>query len=503
MPLDSVSILEGNTFVVSDRRGDLEATPAVTHGLFVNDTRFLSQWVLTVNGLRPKLLSVDDLAFNKVGFYGALATGTVYLDSHLSIVRRRAINHGFREDITLLNHDKTPIDLDVRLQVAADFADLFEVKDTLANPAPKKGKLSHKAEGKRLLFTYERGSFIRRTAVSASLPAEVSEEGLRFLVHLDQQSDWTVSLEVEPVFVRALRVDSARSPRGGAAAEDDVVSWVARAPKLVSSSEPLGLTYRRCLMDLAALRFHTPITSEALPAAGLPWFMTIFGRDSLITSFEALPFFPEMSRATLKTLALLQGQADDPFRDEEPGKILHELRFGELTAFEERPHSPYFGAADSTPLFLILLEEYVRWTGDVELATDLLPNVRAALSWIDNYGDRDKDGYVEYERRNRQTGLDNQCWKDSWDSIAFRDGTIAPTPRATCEIQGYVYDAKRRVARLAREVYKEAARVARAMLEAAEFFHHRLPEAFGGYPREATKFPVEYPTACSPQAWAT
>ncbi len=494
----------------------------------------------------------------------------------------------------------------------------------------KKGKLSHHIKDERLLFTYERESFVRQTAVSASLPVERTEEGLRFQVHLDQHTDWTVCLEVEPLFVRALQAQSARAAQparnGGAAAlerGEDVASWMARAPKLVSSRQPLGITYRRSLMDLAALRFRTPITSEALPAAGLPWFMTILGRDSLITSFEALPFFPEMSRATLKTLALLQGQKDDPFRDEEPGKILHELRFGELTAFEERPHSPYFGGADSTPLFLVLLEEYVRWTGDVELATDLLPNVRAALAWIDEFGDRDHDGYVEHERRNAQTGLENQCWNDSWSSIVFRDGTIAPTPRATCEIQGYVYDAKRRIARLARESYqdaawatrleaeadalkdrfnrdfwvadrgffalaldgqkrkvdaltsnighllwsgisdpdkteecvarlmspelfsgwgirtmatteaaynpigyhvgtvwphdtaitawglrqngyrREAAQLALGILDATEHFGHRPPEAFGGYARELTHFPVEYPTACSPEAQAS
>ncbi|HVY39175.1 MAG TPA: glycogen debranching N-terminal domain-containing protein [Polyangia bacterium] len=623
MPLDSVSILDGNTFVVSDRHGDLEASPTVNHGLFVNDTRFLSQWVLTVNGIRPKLLSVDDLSFNEARFFGALATGTIYVDSHLSIVRRRTINNGFIEELTLMNHDSKPVDLEVRLQAAADFADLFEVKDML----PKKGTLSRHAEKERLLFRYERESFVRQTAVSATVPAETTEDGLRFQVHLDSQAEWSVCLDVEPVFVRALRGDPARPAHknGGASAGrgDDVASWIAQAPKLVSSSEPLGMTYRRSLMDLAALRFRTPVTSEALPAAGLPWFMTIFGRDSLITSFEALPFFPEMARATLKTLALLQGQKDDPFRDEEPGKILHELRFGELTAFEERPHSPYFGGADSTPLFLVLLEEYVRWTGDVELATDLLPNVRAGLAWIDEFGDRDKDGYVEYERRNTETGLDNQCWKDSWNSIVFRDGTLAPTPRATCEIQGYVYDAKRRIARLARDLYQdaswaarleaeaaalkdrfnrdfwvadrgffalaldghkrrvdsltsnighllwsgiadpdkteqcvahlmgsalfsgwgirtmastegaynpigyhvgtvwphdtaivawglrqsgcraEAARLALGILEATELFGHRPPEAFAGYPRAVTRFPVEYPTACSPQAWAT
>jgi glycogen debranching enzyme len=372
------------------------------------------------------------------------------------------------------------------------------------------------------------------------------------------------------------------------------------------------------------LRFYPPILpGMALPAAGLPWFMTVFGRDSLLTSYQALPFAPELAQTTLRVLAARQGTRVDPFRDEEPGKILHEIRFGELTAFEERPHSPYYGSADSTPLFLILLDETERWTGDAGLVLDLEDEARAALDWIDRYGDRDGDGYVEYERGNAETGLENQCWKDSHDSILFADGTQSRLPRACCEIQGYVYDAKVRCARLARQIWsdrelaerleeqaaelrrrfnqdfwlqdrgyyalaldgdkrpvdsltsnighllwsgiaddekaehvarhlvgprlfsgwgvrtmaegdggynpigyhdgtvwphdnsliaaglarygyrREAARVAFAMLEAAEYFEHRLPEAFAGYARAQTRFPVEYPTACSPQAWAT
>src|SRR5262249_12665197 len=179
-----------------------------------------------------------------------------------------------------------------------------------------------------------------------------------------------------------------------------------------------------------------------VPAAGLPWFMTIFGRDSILTSLQALPFTPKLAETTLHVLASQQGRRDDPFRDEEPGKIIHELRFGEMTAFEERPHSPYYGAADGTPLFLILLDEVERWTGNVALVRELEPEARAALKWIDEYGDRDRDGYVEYNRRNTETGLENQCWKDSWNSILFADGANSRLPRATCEIQGYVYDAK-------------------------------------------------------------
>jgi glycogen debranching enzyme len=611
MSLNTVSILDGNSFVVSDRRGDIDASPVDAQGLFLDDTRFLSRWILTVNGLRPTVLSVDEQEYFQVQFFEAVTTSTIYVDSHLSVARKRAVGKGFHEEILVENHDKKAMDLDVQLDAAADFADLFEVKDKLE----KKGELYAKATGDRLTLGYKRDRFVRETYITASQKGEVNDKGFRFHIHLEPRSSWTVSLDVQ-ASNRATRVGETRT-------KADVDAWVARAPRLVSSWEPLKRIYSRSLVDMAALRFQTGLTKGALPAAGLPWFMAVFGRDSLIASFQAIPFAPELAASTLRTLALFQARQEDPFRDSEPGKILHELRLGEMTAFEERPHSPYYGAADSTMLFLIVLEEYVRWTGDRALAVELEREARAAIAWIDRYGDRDQDGYVEYERRVKETGLDNQCWKDSWDSIAFADGTIAVTPRATCELQGYVYDAKRRVARLAREVWNdapwakqleveaaelkqrfnrdfwipernffalaldghkrkvdsltsnighllwsgiadddkaescvkhlmsdalfsgwgirtmassegsynpigyhvgtvwphdsafiawglrqcghraEAARISRAMLEAADLFGGRLPEAFGGYPRSDTHFPVEYPTACSPQAWAT
>ena len=223
-----------------------------------------------------------------------------------------------------------------------------------------------------------------------------------------------------------------------------------------------------------------------LPAAGLPWFMALFGRDSLITSFQALPYLPGLAATTLRVLAARQADERDDFHEQEPGKILHELRFGELTARGERPHSPYFGSADATPLFLVLLDEYHRWTGDDELVRELEPNARAALAWIEDSGDADGDGYVEYRCRNPTTGLVNQCWKDSWDSIQFADGTLARGPIATCEIQGYVYDAQRRAARLAREVWDDPAlteRLEHASRRPARALSTRLLDARARLPR--------------------
>jgi glycogen debranching enzyme len=618
-----VKILDGNTFVVSDSRGDIEGSLTDTTGLFSFDTRFLSEWVLTVNGQRLTPLSTDDLQYFETRFFLVPGTGTVYVDSKLSVIRRRAVGNGFREELQILNHDEKPVDLTVRIDAGSDFADLFEVKDALK----KKGAYSARVTDGRLVLGYQRETFTRATDISATAPARVDKTGLTFKTRIEPQGEWSTNLDVVTAAMgseeRHERPTFAR-PRGRQNMETNLKRWLDQAPTLECDWDSLRETYRRSLVDLAALRFSPPIMGyRSLPAAGLPWFMTMFGRDSILTSLQALPFTPELAATTLRALGDWQGTRVDDFRDEDPGRILHEMRYGELTAFEERPHSPYYGSADATPLFVVLLDEYERWTGDRRLVHELEYEARAALNWIDEYADLMGNGYISYQRRNKKTGLENQCWKDSWDSISYRDGRLAGFPRATCELQGYAYDAKMRAARLAREVWKdpefasqlekqaadlkrrfnrdfwiadreyfalaldsdgkqvdalssnighllwsgivekpkakaiarhllgprlfsgwgvrtlakgegrynpigyhvgtvwpfdnsfiawglrrygfkeEAARIAAGILAAADFFDGRLPEAFGGYERTLTRYPVQYPTACSPQAWST
>jgi glycogen debranching enzyme len=619
-----VKILDGNTFVVSAENGDIEASLTDPTGLFSFDTRFLSRWVLTVNGERLNALSVDDLQYFETRFFLVPGTGTVYIDAKLSVIRRRAVGNGFHEELTILNHDEKPVRLEVRVEAGCDFADLFEVKDALK----KKGTYSTRAERGRLVLRYERETFRRETVVSASAPHKVDQEGLTFRVRLEPHGSWTTDLDVVTAHGAGGTYVQPKYARGAKRAkpsmELSLERWLAEAPRVESDHAELKSIYRRGLVDLAALRFSPPIAGgRSLPAAGLPWFMTMFGRDSIFTSLQALPFTPELAATTLLALGDWQGSRSDDFRDEDPGRILHEMRYGEMTAFEERPHSPYYGCVDATPLYVILLDEYERWTGDRKLVRDLEHQARAALRWIDEYADLMGTGYIWYQRRNEKTGLENQCWKDSWDSISYRDGRLPGFPRATCELQGYAYDAKVRGARLARLVWKdvelaeqlerdaadlkrrfnrdywvedgeyfalaldtegkqvdalasnnghllwsgivdkskakavaghllgprlfsgwgvrtlaegegrynpigyhvgtvwpfdnsfiawglrrygfkeEAARIAAGILDAAEFFDGRLPEAFGGYPRPLTKYPVQYPTACSPQAWST
>jgi glycogen debranching enzyme len=609
-----VKILDGNTFVVSDDRGDIEASLTDPTGLFSFDTRFLSKWVLTINGQRLSALSIDDLHYFETRFFLVPGTGTVYVDAKLSVVRQRSVGDGFREELTILNHDEKPVRLTVRIEAASDFADLFEVKDALK----KKGTYTTKTRGGTLELGYARETFSRATSISASTPAKVDKEGLTFRVRIEPHASWSTRLSV------AAQLPSSVAARSKRNMQRDLEKWIDAAPRLECDSDALKTIYRRSLVDLAALRFSPPIAGgRSLPAAGLPWFMTMFGRDSIFTSLQALPFTSELAATTLHALGEWQGAHVDDFRDEDPGRILHEMRYGEMTAFEERPHSPYYGCADATMLYVVLLDEYERWTGDRKLVRDLEQEARAALAWIDDYADLLGNGYVWYKRRNEKTGLENQCWKDSWDSISYRDGRLPGFPRATCELQGYAYDAKVRGARLARLVWKdseladrlereaadlkrrfnrdfwvedgeyfalaldakgkqvdsltsnnghllwsgivdkskakavarhligprlfsgwgvrtladgegrynpigyhvgtiwpfdnsfvawglrrygfkeEAAQIAAGILAAAAFFEGRLPEAFGGYERSATKYPVQYPTACSPQAWST
>src|SRR4029079_11175091 len=225
---------------------------------------------------------------------------------------------------------------------------------------------------------------------------------------------------------------------------DSLAAWRLRVPQLRSSSDAISSTFERSVADLASLRMRAAGDLGTLPAAGMPWFMTVFGRDTVITCLQTLLFGPELARTGLRVLAELQARADDPQRDAEPGKIVHEVRQGKAAShwFDR-----YYGTVDATPLFLILLSEVWRWTDDTAFANELKEPARAALSWIEDSGDRVGYGFVEFERRTPR-GLEVQTWKDSGDSQRFRDGTIAVAPIAACEVQGYVYDAKLRVAEL-------------------------------------------------------
>jgi glycogen debranching enzyme len=463
---NTLVVLDGSSFFVSEPGGDV-VPGHDANGYFFGDMRHLSTWRLFVDGEPVRLLSSRALEYYSAAIYGTLARARVGKNPTVSVRRDRFISDGVHEDIVVENNSEQPVALNVQLHFAADFADLFEVKE----PRPKVGRTSTEIDSDRVTLQYERDGYRRATVIVFSERARLEEDRATFQVELEPRQRWRCCVEV-------LSVADGRMHRPGAGCRSaakprpkmplTLEQWLEDAPGLETDLDVLNHTYRQSLVDLAALRFRpSDAVTWSLPAAGLPWFMALFGRDSLITSYQALPFQPRLARTSLEALAALQARQWDDFRDAEPGKILHELRCGELTRFGEAPHTPYYGTCDATCLFLVLLDEYERWTGDIELVRSLEPAARRALEWIERHGDRDGDGYLEYLRRSPK-GLVNQGWKDSWNSALFADGRLAEPPIALCEVQGYAFDARRRTARLARLAWNDPGLADRLAAAAAE-----------------------------------
>ena len=622
----SLTVLDGSTFCVCDERGDVDGL-ATASGFFASDTRFLSRSLLTLGGVRLDPLSHDHSAPHLASFVLRNPLADSLQPNELVIERERFVGDCMEERIVVQNHSHRRIDVELGLELAADFADIFVVKDlepgfgrpvdvTLPPARPPE-----RAGNGTLVFSD--ASFAGRTVVHFSEPFDESGGVARFALSLEPGAGWRlvvgVQAELEGVpplpaasFARELDEERRR-------AEQSMTDWQCSAPVLSARWDDLVHTWNRSLADLASLRMSVPEVADGhLLAAGAPWFMTVFGRDTLISSLQTLLLGPELAAGTLRVLAATQATADDPERDAQPGKIIHELRRGKAAlAWTDR----YYGTVDATPLFLILLSEVWRWTDDSSLPLELEDAARRALAWIDGSADADADGFVEYDRRSSH-GIRNQTWKDSEDSMAFHDGTLALPPIAPMEVQGYVYDAKLRIAEIAREIWQDealaqqlehdaaelqrrfdeafwledrgfyalgldrekrqvdsvtsnlghllwsgivpeprcnaiadllmedalwsgwgvrtmavgegaynplvyhdgtvwphdnsliawglarsgrshdAARILRAIVDAATYFDYRLPEVFAGFARNDTRFPVEYPTASSPQAWA-
>lgn len=468
MRQELVHVIAGNLFAISDAEGDIELDPQAPVGLFAFDTRFLSHWVLKIDGERINALSRDDMTYFETRFFLVPGAASHYVDADVSIIRHRSVHDCFHEKITVLNHASQPAEFTVRMEMASDFADIVEVGQL----REREVQITVDPASNRLVLRYERERFARETTVQSTAPVEVDEGGMTFRIHLDPGGSWATDLHVSLTIqgeagqdLRAGLQSHQQAVRG--TMNEDLADWLDRAPHLVAERGGLEETYRGSLADLAALRYQPLAYRERVPVGGLPWAMALTGRDSIITCLQTIAFTPELAPATLRTLALLQGGQLDDEHDEEPGKILAQLRYGESAAFGERPTALYYGAADTTPLFVVLLDEYERWSGDADLVRELRHPARMALDWIDEYGDLTGDGYVRYQRRNECGGAINQCWKDSADAIVDAHGRQPAFPRATCELQGYAYDAKRRGARLAREFWGDPAYADRLEREAA------------------------------------
>jgi glycogen debranching enzyme len=445
-PKERVMLVSGQTFCLSDRHGVM--SPGLPHGLFIGDTRVMSGLRLTIDGHQPEALGVAEEGGAAASFVGR--TGTSVDRRRLLVVRRRKLAPVLCEEIELRSSVASELGATVRVDVAADFADLFSVKQ--GQPRPH-GRRRVYLDGDRLCFDWVLGVVRRTTSLrvvadGGAGEVELDEGGFTWTVAVPPRASaratWTVDVALGDEWV-----DRSLGPLMHSHAAPSQSEWIEDAPTLDTDDPALARAYRRSLSDLAALRLFDP-SGLRLPvvAAGAPWFMTLFGRDSLWTSLMALAVDPTLALGVLDALAHLQGSDVNARTEEEPGRIMHETRFDGANTLALEGGTTYYGSVDATPLFVVLLGELARWGLPSAELSRLLPHADRALAWIEDFGDRDGDGYVEYLRANPR-GLANQGWKDSWDAMRRHDGRLADAPIALSEVQGYVYTAYRARAAIA------------------------------------------------------
>ncbi len=454
------ALKHGDMFGVFDTSGNILHGPGSADGIYFLDTRHLSSLSLTLGGMQPILLS-STLRENNATLSCDLTNPDLALDggetmAHdvLQLRRSRFLwKSACYERMLLRNFDVVTRQVSIEIDFGADFADLFEARGT---PRAHRGTLSTPAvDGDCVLLSY------------TGLDHRVRSTRLRFEPHPDALSETTARFELtlKPGARVLMHVEIACDPQAEAGrprqkpSETFLFSMVearrslrvssARAAAIASSNEIFNEAIRRCICDIYMLVTDKP--TGPYPYAGVPWYSTAFGRDALVTAMQTLWLDPPIAAGVLAYLAEHQADAVDPVADAEPGKILHEVRHGEMAELGEVPFRHYYGSVDSTPLFVMLAGQYLERTGDVATIAGLWPNIERALDWIDQYGDRDGDGFVEYGRRN-ENGLANQGWKDSFDSVFHADGTLAEGPIALCEVQAYVYAAKQSAAAIARQL---------------------------------------------------
>jgi glycogen debranching enzyme len=445
----TLTLVEGSSFCISSGSGDM--VPGSPHGLFFQDTRFLSRLQLEVNESLPEPLAaaITDPFSAVVACRTRPTVGKA--DSHLLIFRSRWIGRGMREDIEVRNFGDEPAYCSLTLTVDSDFANLFEVKEGRPT-AP--GDRSVEANARTITYRIQRGSVRRGVRIEFGDGATIAGDRVTFEVIVPAEGSWSTCIQVSPIID-----EEPIEPRYKCGESVDrstpvqrLARWRRQIPILQTDYDDLREVVTRSAEDLGALRIFDPDHPErAVIAAGAPWFMTLFGRDSLITSWFALIVDPELALGVLQTLARFQGEKVDPRNDEEPGRILHEMRFGESATLSLGSGRIYYGSADATPLFVMLLGELRRWGLARDDVDELLPHADRAIEWIETHGDKDGDGYVEYQRMSDR-GLQNQGWKDSWDGVRFANGDIARAPIALCEVQAYVYSAYLARAHFATEV---------------------------------------------------
>src|SRR5579875_470909 len=450
-PASAVTLVEGACFAISSPNGDME--PGMTQGLFFRDTRFLSGWRMQINGAALEPLSVE----TPEPFAGTFITRAHprggQADSTLLVVRHRYVGNGMREDLVLRNLAAEPSACTVSIEVEADFAHLFEVKE--GRPA-RRPPPSIEVTESGLRYWSDWSDRERELLLDVLGPVIASPGRLLMQIVVPARGEWRGSMHfsLSTDGVRATPEFATGIPVQYSAPAVRLHSWRRRTATVRSDDEVLEDVVAIAVEDLGALRIFDPaLPNRAIVAAGSPWFMTVFGRDSLLTSWMTLLVDPTLAEGTLLTLAQLQGEKEDPLTEEQPGRILHEIRWG--APLFEGVGDVYYGTVDATPLFVMLLAELRRWGLGQEVVKSLLPNADRALQWIDHYGDLDGDGFVEYKRMTDR-GLLHQGWKDSFDGISYASGRAAEPPIALCEVQGYTYAAYLGRAELADEAGDES-----------------------------------------------
>ncbi len=447
-----LTIVQGNTFMVTQLDGQIAAEGEL--GVFANDTRFLSYYAIFADGQPWVLLNSATTAYYSSRIYltnpaietegGTIAPGT------LTLTLNRIVSAGIHEDIDIVNYGLYPVKFNLEISLRSDFADIYEVK---AHHFVRRGNIVTTTDAAEYTFStaYKNGDFQRSFSYqirNPSSPPSSANGRISFLVELAPGASWHTCgyyiLKIDGEDERAPSTPCDRLPAEISALQQQ---WNEQTTHITTAQEEIYRLYQRSLEDMSALRLHDRALGSDLwvPAAGVPWFVSIFGRDSLISSLQNMMVQPKLALGSLKKLGQLQATETDDWRDAQPGKILHELRTGELAHFHRIPHSPYYGTADATPLYLILLHETWKWTGDLRLLQEYRDVALRCLDWIDRDGDLDGDGFQEYKSRSSMP-TENQGWKDSGDAIVYPDGKLVVAPIALCELQGYVFDAWLRMA---------------------------------------------------------
>lgn len=473
---DALVAKHGRLFLLVDDHGDVTPAGDCGLGLFHDDTRILSHYALSFTAGALALLSSRSTEMYSVQVDLAIRDSSFGGDpwdpkNAVHVRREILLEDRMTERLALSNFLARPVELELRLSLGCDFADIFEVRGWKRDT---RGQFFEPVVEENVLCFLYRGTdgSTMRSHVHFREPPDTLDAG---------GAGWRITLA--PNETRALEwqivpESALDDPPGGSARLLDHTrvaamyeEWRRECAAWSTDVAEFNLALGQSLTDLRGL--YGEVDGENVIYAGIPWYTTAFGRDSIITSLQALPLTPRIARDTLRYLARHQGEHEDPFTEEQPGKIMHELRRGELARAAEIPHLPYYGTIDATPLWLILLHETWRWTGDINLVRELLPNAIRALEWIDRYGDIDGDGFVEYHRTSPK-GLVNQGWKDSGDGVPFPDGGLPEPPIALVEVQGYVYDAKLRMSQLfarlddierSERLWREADRLRAAILE--------------------------------------